>query len=62
LPKPSVGQNYGVLLEVLPMPLLSRAVFVVNKDNQLTYVEYVPEVGAHPNYEAAMAALKSLVG
>lgn len=58
----SFGKNYGVLIEGLPIPLLSRAVFVVNKDNQLTYVEYVPEVGAHPNYDAAMAALKALIG
>ncbi len=58
----SFGKNWGVLIEGLPMPLLSRAVFVVNKDNHFTYVEYVPEVGAHPNYDAAMSALKTLVG
>jgi thiol peroxidase len=28
-------------------------------DNKLKYVEYVPEVADHPNYEAALAAVKS---
>jgi thiol peroxidase len=55
----SFGQNYGVLIEGLPLPLLSRAVFVVDKGGALTYVEYVPEVTSHPNYDAAVAALKA---
>jgi thiol peroxidase len=57
----SFGQNYGVLIEGLPLPLLSRAVFVVDKSGTITYAEYVPEVGAHPNYDAAMAALNAAV-
>lgn len=57
----SFGQNYGVLIEGLPLPLLSRAVFVVGKDNKIQYVEYVPEVTSHPNYDAAVAALKAAV-
>jgi thiol peroxidase len=56
----SFGQNYGVLIEGLPLPLLSRAVFVVDKDGKITYAEYVPEVASHPNYEAALAALKAV--
>ncbi len=55
----SFGQNYGVLIEGLPLPLLSRAVFVVDKNGVITYAEYVPEVTNHPNYEAALAALKA---
>jgi thiol peroxidase len=55
----SFGKNYGVLIEGLPIPLLSRAIFVVDKNNKITYVEYVPEVGVHPNYDAALAALKA---
>jgi thiol peroxidase len=58
----SFGQHYGVLIEGLPLPLLSRAVFVVDGAGKLTYAEYVPEVGAHPNYDKALAAVKSLVG
>jgi thiol peroxidase len=55
----SFGQNYGVLIEGLPLALLSRAVFVVDKNGAITYAEYVPEVGAHPNYDAALAALQA---
>ena len=58
----SFGQNYGVLIEGLPLPLLSRAVFVVDKSGTITYAEYVPEVGSHPNYDAAVAAVKALAG
>lgn len=57
----SFGQNYGVLIEGLPLPLLSRAVFVVDKNGTITYAEYVPEVGAEPNYAAALAALNAVV-
>jgi thioredoxin-dependent peroxiredoxin len=55
----SFGQNYGVLIEGLPLPLLSRAVFVVGKDGKIAYAEYVPEVTSHPNYDAAAAAVKA---
>ena len=58
----SFGQNYGVLIEGLPLPLLARAVFVVDKGGKITYAEYVPEVTSHPNYDAAMAALKAAAG
>jgi thiol peroxidase len=58
----SFGQNYGVLIEGLPLPLLSRAIFVVDKDGKINYVEYVPEVASHPNYEKALAALKTVAG
>jgi thiol peroxidase len=59
LPSQSFGKNYGVLIEGLPIPLLSRAVFVVDKAGKITYCEYVPEVASHPNYEKALAALKA---
>jgi thiol peroxidase len=57
----SFGQNYGVLLEGLPLPLLTRAVFVIDKNGTVTYAEYVPEVTSHPNYDAALAAVKAVV-
>jgi thiol peroxidase len=55
----SFGQNWGVLLEGLPLPLLTRAVFVVDKSGTVTHAEYVPEVTSEPNYDAALAALKA---
>ena len=56
----SFGQNYGVLLEGLPLPLLARSVFVVDKNGQVTYAEYVPEVTSHPDYDKALAALQAV--
>ena len=58
----SFGEHYGTLIEGLPLPLLSRAVFVVDKDGKITYAEYVPEVASHPNYDKAIAALKAIAG
>ena len=55
----SFGKNYGVLIEGLPIPLLSRAIFVIDKNNKITYSEYVSEVPNHPNYDNALAALKA---
>jgi thiol peroxidase len=53
----SFGESYGTLIKELR--ILSRAIFVLGPDNKLKYVEYVPEVADHPNYEAALAAVKS---
>jgi thioredoxin-dependent peroxiredoxin len=55
----SFGTGYGVLLEGLPLSLLARSVFVVDKTGTVTYVEYVPEVTNEPNYTAALEALKT---
>jgi thiol peroxidase len=53
----SFGTAYGTLIKELR--ILSRAIFVVGPDNKVKYVEYVPEVGDFPNYEAALAAARS---
>lgn len=53
----SFGEAYGTLIKELR--ILSRAIFVVDKDNTIRYVEYVKEVGDHPNYEAALEAAKA---
>jgi thiol peroxidase len=58
----SFGENYGVLVEGLPLALLSRAVFVVDKAGKITYAEYVPEIASHPNYDSALAAVQAAVG
>lgn len=54
----SFGKAYGTLIPGLRIE--SRAVFVVDKDDKLTYVEYVPEVAEHPNYDAVLEAARSL--
>ncbi len=58
----SFGKHYGVLIEGLPLPLLARSIFVVDKSNKITYCEYVPEVTSHPNYDKAVQALKAAAG
>ncbi|MFY9814825.1 MAG: redoxin family protein, partial [Dehalococcoidales bacterium] len=52
----SFGKDYGVLIQELR--LLSRAVFIIDANDIVRYVEYVPEVSQAPNYDAAIAALK----
>lgn len=52
------GQAYGVLIDELK--LLTRAVFVIAADGRLAYQEIVPEVTDHPNYDAAIQAVKEL--
>ncbi|MBO1514217.1 thiol peroxidase [Metabacillus bambusae] len=53
----SFGEAYGVHIKELR--LLARAVFVVDANDKVTYVEYVSEATNHPNYEAAIEAAKS---
>src|SRR5579872_4413684 len=50
----SFGASWGTLIKELRIE--SRAIFVVNRDNSLRYVEYVKEVADQPNYDAALAA------
>jgi len=54
----SFGEHYGTLIKELR--ILSRAIFVLDKDGVIRYVEYVKEVANHPNYEAALAKAKEL--
>jgi len=53
----SFGEAYGTLIK--DWRILSRAIFVVDKHNVIRHVEYVKEVGDHPNYENALAAAKA---
>lgn len=53
----SFGEAYGVAIQELR--LLARAVFVVDSNDTVTYVEYVSEATNHPNYEAAVEAAKA---
>lgn len=55
----SFGENYGVLIKELR--LLARAIFIVDKSDTIRYVEYVKELSSHPNYDAAITALKDVV-
>jgi thioredoxin-dependent peroxiredoxin len=54
------GEKYGTLIKELH--LLARAVFVVDKNDQVTYAEYVKEVANQPDYEAALNAARKAAG
>jgi thiol peroxidase len=55
----SFGKNWGMLIEELK--LLARGVFVLDKEGKVVYAEQVKEVADHPNYDAALSALKAQV-
>ncbi len=51
----------SAVLEVLNTSKIT-SVFVVDKGGAITHAEYVSEVTAHPDYDAALAALKTAAG
>jgi thioredoxin-dependent peroxiredoxin len=51
------GARYGVLIENLG--LLARSIFVIGRDGRIAYREIVPELGQHPNYDAALEAIRA---
>jgi thiol peroxidase len=53
------GQAYGTAVPELGVD--QRAIFVVDAGNVVRYVEYVPGIGQHPNYDAALAAVRGLL-
>ena len=53
------GMATGTFIEELA--LLTRAVFIVNNANEIVYVEYVPEVTNHPDYDKAYNVLEDLI-
>jgi len=55
----SFGKAYGVLIEELR--LLARAIFVIDREDIIRYIEIVPEITEHPNYEKALEAVKKLL-
>ena len=52
----SFGKNYGALIE--EFCFLTRAIFVVDENNKITYVEYCKDVINEPDYESALNAVK----
>lgn len=54
------GMAYGVLIKELR--LLSRAVFVVDRQGTVRYLELVKEITHEPDYDAALAAVKACLG
>ena len=54
----SFGTAFGALIKELR--LLARALFVVDREGTVRHVEYVREVTTHPNYDAALAAVRKV--
>jgi thiol peroxidase len=50
------GGKYGVVMK--ENGLFARAVFVVDKNNNVTHVEYVKEVANQPDYDAVLNAAR----
>jgi thiol peroxidase len=55
----SFGQAYGVLIKEIQLD--QRAIFIVDANDTVRYVEYLTEMSNHPDYEAALKALRALV-
>ena len=54
----SFGEAYGVTMQELR--LLARSIFVLDENDKIAYVEYVPEGTDHPDYAKALDAVKEL--
>lgn len=54
------GDSYGV--HVKENGLLARAVFVLDKDNVVRHVEYVPQIAQLPDFDAAVSAANQAAG
>ena len=52
------GNAYGVLIKELR--LLARAIFLVDKGGELSYIQLVKEVRKEPDYQEVLDALKRL--
>lgn len=52
----SFGTQYGFVIDELR--LLTRGIVVVDETGKVAHVEYVPEATDHPDYEAALAAVR----
>lgn len=54
------AKNYGVLIQDGPLAgLCARAVIVLDEQNDVLYIELVPEITQEPNYDKALKALST---
>jgi len=56
--KAEFGNAFGVLIKELR--LLGRAVFVVDKEGVIRYIQIVDELTSEPDYESALKAVKEI--
>ncbi|CAJ1315763.1 thiol peroxidase [Paenibacillus sp. PK4536] len=55
----SFGKAYGVLIKEFVIDM--RSIFVIDQNDVIQYVEYLPEMAEHPDYDKAVAAVKQLL-
>jgi thioredoxin-dependent peroxiredoxin len=55
----SFGPAYGVLIKELQ--LLARAVFILDDQDVVRYVEIAPEIAKEPDYDRVLSAVRALV-
>jgi len=53
------GTKYG--FEIEELRLLARGIVVLDEDNVVRYVQYVPEATDHPDYDKALEAARNLI-
>ncbi len=53
----SFGEKYGVLIKELR--LLARAVFVVDKEGKIAFIQVLPEVATEPDNDSVIAAAQA---
>jgi thiol peroxidase len=52
------AMKYGFLAQELR--LLARGVVLIDANNTVRYIEYVPEIAQHPDYDKALSAAQAL--
>ena len=55
----SFSQDYGLLINGLY--LLTRAVFVIDGEGVIRYIQFVKEVSNEPDYKAVLDAVNELI-
>ena len=53
------GDNWGTHVKELRVE--QRALFVVDSKGTIVHAQYVPEIAEHPDYDAALEAIRSIV-
>jgi thiol peroxidase len=55
-----MGLKYGLLIK--ERRFFRRAVFIVDRQGKLTYVNYLPVLGQEPDYDEVIAEAKKALG
>lgn len=53
------GLAYGVLIKEIKLDM--RAIFVIDENDTIQYVEVLQEMAEHPDYDQALEAVKALI-